>query len=191
MKIKPIGFLKILCVIVFASSSSLFFSELSLADQDRGQIVQNDNISLRCDKIKKTDSYPKDIIDEYFSLPSTAKPPVPSQGNTFIFIYLTITRIENIHLVRTGGRNNKTSLLFDVQSREHKRFAEYIVGVKFKDLKHLTSGYELVEGSEITLIFQVPKKTKPADLRFVYYFKKRWEDPKEQAEILLKMSSNK
>jgi hypothetical protein len=191
MIIKPIGFLKILCIIVVASISLLFFSELSFADKNREQIVQSDNISIRCDKVEKTESYPKDIIEKYFSWPSSAKPPVPSQGNTFIFIYLTITRIENIHLVGTGGRNDKTSLLFDEQGRKHKRTDEFTVGIKYKDNKDITSPYELVEGSKITLVFQASKDTKPTDLKFVYYFKKKWEDPKKQAEILLKMSSNK
>ena len=191
MKIKPIGFLKRLCVIVVALISLLFFSGLSLADKNREQIVESENLSLRCDKVEKTDSYSKDIIEKYFSWPSSTKPPVPSQGNTFIFIYLTITRIDNIHLVGTGSRNDKTSVLFDEQGREHKRSDEFIVGIKYKDNKDITSPYELVEGSEITLVFQAPKNTRPTGLKFVYYFKKKWQDPKKQAEILLKMFSNK
>ena len=188
MGTRPI-FLKICCAIILTSGSSPFFCELLLAEQNEIQIVQDDNVSLRSDRFEKTDVFPKDIVEKHFS--STNRPPTPAQGNTFIFIYSTVTRIENIHLVGIGGRNEKSALLFDVQGREHKRSMAFFVGLQFKDNTDIRSPYELVEGSEITMVFEVPEDTEPSELRFVYYFKKEWEDPKEQAEIPLKMSSYK
>jgi hypothetical protein len=188
MKMKSIVFMKGF-LISFSWISLLLFSGLTFADNKIGQIVESDHVSIRLERIDQSDTYPEDIVEKYFSWPSSAKPPVPSQGNTFIFIYLTITRIENIHLITAGGRDENSSLLFDEQEREHKLNNAFVVGMKFKDNTDFTSPSELLEGSKITLVFQAPKYTKPTGLKIVYDFKEKWEAPTKQSQINLKIPS--
>lgn len=100
------------------------------------------------------------------------KLPTPIEGCNFVCVYLTITRIENVHMVEPIRYGNECSVLLDAESHEYAP-VWFQVPVLLVDPEHFaTSPTEVAESAKGFLVFAVPKHEKPAKLSFVYSFKK-------------------
>lgn len=166
------------CILGEATPSTLTTTPKQIEASD-GQVT------IILDRLERSEVMPPDIVE---MLP-VGYPPrkVPTGGCDVVCIYLTISRIENIHLVQLGYEDEKPVLL-DVQGREYKPVNVLMLGMRFLDPKNVDSPYEFVEGATVSLVFEVPKYKKPAKFSFVYSFKETLEEKsaqRSQIDIIL------
>ena len=131
-------------------------------------------IRIMLDKVERTNVLPPDITETPSQLPAR-QVRTPADGHDYVCVYLTIARIENVHVVGLGHGDEESTLRSD-EGHEYQAALWNVRGVEFLDPQHLTGAYELVEGATVILVFETPKHEKPANLTFVYSFKETREE---------------
>jgi hypothetical protein len=171
MKRKTIAcFLSIVVIALIVTFTGYAENKTTSSTQNIDKLWEDDSIGIVLDTLERTDDYPSELKGpgDRISL--------PKEGHDFVVIYLTITRIEKIHMVSLGGRGQEQSTLYDAKGHSYKLSTWHVKGVKILDPHDITSPKEFIEGAKGYLIFEIPKHEKPAKLTFVYYFKESWED---------------
>jgi len=141
--------------------------------------ASDDSVTIVLDKIERADVMPDDIV-EALSVGRTYQSPAPSAGCDFFCIYLTITRIENIHMIDAFGYGEEETALFNAAPQKYERIAANLKGITFLDPQNLTGSYEIVEGATAFWVFEVPKDEDPLRFEFVYTFKVTIEEETER-----------
>lgn len=140
------------------------------------QIQASDGqVTIVLDKIERTEAMPADIVEEKEVHLPRYKIPTPAEGCDFVCVYLTIARIENVHVVDPLGYEDEGAHLLDAQNHEYSKIISS-VQIIFLDIHDPEGGIEALEGSTGYLVFEVPKHEKPSKLRFVYSFKETLEE---------------
>jgi len=138
------------------------------------------HITVVLNRIESANLLPSDIV-KGFQLTPHDKSPTPTEGDDFVCLYLTVTRIENVHV---DALDCSGDLLND-QGNEYNIVTSGVLN----NLRSVgTDNIELLEGASIFLVFEAPKNERPAQLRFVYSFKETWEDKtakRGQVDIVL------
>ena len=115
------------------------------------------------------------------------------EGCDYIAIHLTIAHIEVAHMgyyfigTPTGLFGNTPtwetnfSKLVDINRYQYEELAYFARDVTFSNLGDLSLSCELIEGTTMILVFELPKSAKPINLSFAYPFSnssswQTWED---------------
>ena len=141
-------------------------------------------VTIILDKVERADVLPPDIVEAL----SAGKSPTPIEGCDFVCVYLTIARIENVHMVNPLGYGDERPALLDAEGHQYKLEDGQVRGIKYLDPHDIRSPCEAVEGATGFLVFEVPKHERPAKLSFVYSFKETWEEEsakRGQIDIIL------
>lgn len=153
------------------------------------QIEASDGrVTIVLDKLERADTMPPDIVEALSSGITPYKAPTPAEGYDFVCIHLTITRIENVHMVNGLGHGDEETVLLDARAHECRRITAQVRGIKFLDPHDIRGPIEVAEGATAFWVFEVPKDEKPSKLKFVYSFKENWEEETEkrgQLDIIL------
>lgn len=137
-------------------------------------------IGITLDKVKRANVLPPDIVEERSSS-SPRKSRTPTEGHDYVCVYLTIARIENVHLVNPVGFGEEKSILLDAESHKYELVDCLVEPVILIDPEHFaTSDFEVEQGATGIIVFEVPKHEKPVELRLVYSFKATWEEKTEK-----------
>jgi hypothetical protein len=171
MKRKTIAcFLSIVVIALIVTFTGYAENKTTSSTQNIDKFWEDDSIGIVLDTLERTDDYTIELkgFGDRISL--------PKEGHDFVVIYLTITRIEKVHMVSLGGRGQEQSTLYDAKGHSYKLSTWHVKGLKILDPHDITSPKEFIEGAKGYLIFEIPKHEKPAKLTFVYYFKESWED---------------
>jgi len=171
MKRKTIAcFLSIVVIALIVTFTGYAENKTTSSTQNIDKLWEDDSIGIVLDTLERTDDYTIELkgFGDRISL--------PKEGHDFVVIYLTITRIEQVHMVSLGGRGQEQSTLYDAKGHSYKLSTWHVKGLNILDLHDITSPKEFIEGAKGYLIFEIPKHEKPAKLTFVYYFKESWED---------------
>ena len=126
-------------------------------------------IEMTLDEVERANVLPLDI-----SPPGNV--PTPAEGHDYVCVYLTIARIENVHVVNPLGHGDQKSTLRDAESHRYEVAFGQVRGIEFLDPHDITGPSEVVEGATGILVFEIPKHQKPANLTFVYSFQETWEE---------------
>ena len=167
-------------------------AEQAPADTEDEEVVTSDveafdsQVTIVLDRLQRADNLPSDITEELDDIPT------PVAGSEFVCIYITIARIENIHMVNPLGYEEEEAVLFDAQGHEYKPKWAKVTGIRLVDPSDFAnSPYEVVEGATGFLVFEVPKDEKLSKLEFVYSFKVTWEKEsakRSQIDLMLRNS---
>lgn len=94
----------------------------------------------------------------------------PKTGYGFVIVYVTIASITDGHL--TIGKSDST--IIDGNGVEYDDVALFWKLVKFQDPTDVNSSYELIEGSQATLIFELPENAIAVKVKLNYLFFSSW-----------------
>lgn len=135
------------------------------------QIQASDGqVTIVLDKIERAEAIPSDIAEELHSIPT------PDTGNDFVCVYITIARIENVHVVNPLGFEDERSILLDPQNNEYEFVSAFVKGISYLDPHDIRGPCEAVEGATGFLVFEVPKHEKPLKISYIYSFKASWQE---------------
>jgi len=148
--------------------------------KEPAEVWKDARIEIRLDKTDRTNTYPSEVKDSH------DKPFAPRQGNDFFVIYAIVSRIKGVHVRHLGARGHEKSALHDESGNSFKQDSWHVQGVSFFG-GSLNGPSEFIEGSKITLIFEVPQDVKPAYLSFVYYYTNDWKEESRKAKIEVKL----
>lgn len=149
--------------------------------------ASDDSVTIILDKIERVGVMPDDII-EALSVGRQYDPPTPAAGCDFFCIYLTITRIDNIHIISVFGYDDEETALFSAATQKYKRIVANLQGVIYHDPHNITSSYEVAEDATAFWVYEVPKDENPLRFEFIYSFKIDIEDETEnrgQIDIII------
>lgn len=149
--------------------------------------VSDDSVTIILDKIVRGGTMPDDII-EALSIGRPYDQPTPAAGCDFFCIYLTITRIDNIHMIDAFGYGDEETALFSAAAQKYKRIAANLQGITFTDPHDITSSYEVAEDATAFWVFEVPKDETPLRFEFIYTYKIDIEEETEnrgQIDIII------
>lgn len=132
-------------------------------------------IGIILDKVERANVLPPDITETPSQLPAR-QVDTPTEGHDYVCVYLTIARIENVHMDGRLGHGNEQPTLRDAEGHRYEVAFWQVSGLEFLDPQHLGASSEVVEGGTVILVFEIPKHEKPANLTFVYSFKETREE---------------
>jgi len=136
-----------------------------------GQIEASDGqVTIILDKVERGDVMPPDIVEVLTGGRPSDKVRPPHAGCDLVCIYLTISRIEGVHMLASLRYGKEVPMLLDAQGGEYEPFISSVQGISW------TAPYEALEGATAFLVFDVPVQEEPSELTFVYSFKETWED---------------
>ena len=115
-------------------------------------------------------------VDIPGDLPEENGLPDAEAGFTYVSIYLTVTKIEGVHLLNIPFYEKEEPYLLDDEGQSYPPKFSKIVGVKFKDLKDLRSDYEIIEGAQLYLVFGIIEGRIPVKLNLLYGYQYTWDD---------------
>jgi uncharacterized repeat protein (TIGR02543 family) len=175
-------------------------SNKSVTAHFRAAFVSDDGlISVVLDKLERADFFPSNFQDTSFltaqhvpidetlnSIQWSARPRSPKAGYDYVIIHLTLASVKVRHMgyLFVGQGDDweaNYSQVIDSEGDEHQEIGYRASGVRFGNTSHLTESYEFIEGTTVVLVFEVPKRTTPITLEFVYPFCESefwegWED---------------
>jgi len=140
-------------------------------------------IGIILDEVQRLDAMPPEFGDSPFPIASydpsdenrcfveLGGGPPPREGYDYVALYLTVAQIKVEYTGYFLGAN--PSILIDAEGEEYQEKAFRLRGVNFRDLTHLTRSYELIEGTTMVLIFELPEQAKPKTLSFIYPFEEK------------------
>jgi hypothetical protein len=140
--------------------------------------ASDDSVTIILENIVRADVIPDDIV-EALSVGQPYNPPAPAAGCDFFCIYLTIPRIDDIHMIDAFGYGDEETSLFGVAAQKYERITANIKGITFTDPHDITSSYEIAEGATAFWVFEVPKDENPSRFELIYTYK---IDIKEETE---------
>lgn len=128
-------------------------------------------VTVKVNKLERSHRIPADVANELDNVPTL------EENNDFILAYITITRIEGVHMVDPLGFENKEPILVDSRNNEYELVAASIKGIELVDPQDFeNSPYEVVEGATGFLIFKIPKVEEASKINYIYSFKVTWEE---------------
>ena len=151
-----------------------FIFRKKLASLEQQKSWKDERIKFTLNKMEIADDYPADIRKTFGP---SKKLPKPKSGHRYAFFLITMTDINNVHVVGLGSRKQKTCILRDTAGKRYKTYMWTAKGINFPN--GFTGPGELVEGAKILLIFETPNHVKPDRLTFIYYYK---HNLKEQSQ---------
>jgi len=117
-----------------------------------------------------------DAIEETRTLPAEYEAADAREGHTYLSIYLSVTRVEGVHLVDAMGYEREKSVVYDANGQSYETAFFHFKGIKFADLTDLLGSAEYVVGAEGILAFEIPEGTEITELVFVYSYKESLGD---------------
>jgi hypothetical protein len=143
-----------------------------------GDKVEDNSISIVLNKIERMDVLSPDKVAELNIKPSKTE-------HDYIVIHLTISRVNNNHVVDCGGYKKERSTLIDSEGHTYEYLAGRFNGVELKDPNSFaTTDFEFKAGASGFLIFEVPKKFKPVNLNFIYTYVESFEKKSQMKKRL-------
>ncbi len=143
----------------------------------RSMEASDGQVTIIINRLERSDTIPADVAEELDDIPA------PESGNDFILAYITIARIESVHVVDPLGFENREPVLFDSKNHEYEPLTGSIKGVRFTDPQDITSPYEVVEGATGFLMFEIPKAEKPSKINYIYSFKLSWQESAKMGQM--------
>ena len=164
-------------------------SPVSDPESDSDQIEASDtNVTIVIDEIERASVMPADIVED-LSTTTRYQPPVLATGCDFLCIYLTVTCIENIHMIDAFGYGDEETALFNAAAQKYERITASLTGMTFVDPQDITSPFEITEGATAFWVFEVPEDEDPARFELIYTYKTDIEEETEnrgEIDIILK-----
>ncbi|MGB2895046.1 MAG: hypothetical protein WBB65_02635 [Anaerolineales bacterium] len=117
-----------------------------------------------------------DAIEETRTLPAEYEIADASEGHAYFAIYLSVTRVEGVHLVNAMGYEREGSVVHGADGQSYESAFRHFKGVKFADLTNLLGSAEFVPGAEGILAFEIPEGTEITELVFLYSYKESLDD---------------
>ncbi|MCJ7568552.1 MAG: hypothetical protein MUO58_13525 [Anaerolineales bacterium] len=117
-----------------------------------------------------------DAIEETRTLPAEYEIADASEGHTYLSIYLSVTRVEGVHLVYALGYEREKSVIHGANGQTYESAFGHFKGVKFADLTNLLGSAEFVPGAEGIFAFEIPEGTEITELVFIYSYKESLDD---------------
>lgn len=146
------------------------------------------DVTIVIDKIERASVMPADIVED-LSTTTHYQPPAPATGHDFFCIYLTVTRIENVHMIDAFGYGEEETALLSTTGQTYKSIAANLKGITFTDPHDITSPSEITEGATAFWVFEVPEDEDPARFELIYTYKTDIEEETEnrgEISIVLK-----
>jgi len=118
-------------------------------------------IEFALDSVERTKVWPAELQDGG----------TPKQGYDFVIVDVTIVRITDGHIDMRKGYTiiDNNGVEYDASSWSWEK-------VKFYDPTDIDSETELLEGSKVKLIFEIPENVKAVRLKLAYVFFKSWSE---------------
>ena len=117
-----------------------------------------------------------DAVEETRTLPAEYEIADASEGHTYLSIYVSVTRVEGVHLVNAMGYEREGPIVHGADGQSYEIAFIQFKGIKFADLTNLTGSAEFVPGAEGILAFEIPEGTEITELVFVYAYKESLGD---------------
>ena len=117
-----------------------------------------------------------DAVEETRTLPAEYEIADASEGHAYFVIYLSVTRVEGVHLVDAMGYERERPVVHGADGQSYEIAFIQFKGIKFADLTNLTGSAEFVPGAEGILAFEIPEGTEITELVFVYAYKESLGD---------------
>jgi hypothetical protein len=136
------------------------------------------NVTIVIDKIERASVMPADIVED-LSTTTHYQPPAPAAGHDFFCVYLTVTRIENVHMIDAFGYGEEETALLSAAGQAYKSIATNLKGIAFTDPHDITSPSEITEGATAFWVFEVPENEDPARFELIYTYKTDIEEETE------------
>jgi hypothetical protein len=146
------------------------------------------DVTIVIDKIERASVMPADIVED-LSTTTPYQPPAPAAGHDFFCIYLTVTRIENVHMIDAFGYGGEETALLSTAGQTYKSITADLKGIAFTDPHDITSPSEITEGATAFWVFEVPEDEDPARFELIYTYKTDIEEETEnrgEISIVLK-----
>jgi hypothetical protein len=156
-----------------------------------GKVFSDGRLGITLDRVEGHATFPpafdKAVKESYSTLSATRSTNDPGSnhvqggpngpgskpGFKFVYIHLGISYVEDAHAgyLMMGGskdRERRLSKLIDSNGAEYTEWSFQAYGVTFKNETHLTDSYELVQGTSMVIVFQMPDSSVPDRLQFNY-----------------------
>jgi tetratricopeptide (TPR) repeat protein len=139
--------------------------------------ASDNRVTIVLDKLYRADTIPPDIVQALSTSQRPYEAPTQAEECDYVFIHVTITRIENVHMIDGLGHEGEETALLSARAHEYPLIAGQLQGMRLVDPDDFaTSPVEVTEGATAFWVFEVPKDEKPSKLEFVYSFQKDWEE---------------
>jgi hypothetical protein len=154
-----------------------------------GNVFSDGILGIALDRVERHATFPsefdKAVKESYSTLSATRATGSGSSsllggpnealkpGLEFVYVYLDISYIREAHAgyLMIGGSKDRErilSKLIDSNGGEYKEWSFQAYDVTFADKTSFTDSYELVQGTSMVLVFQIPGSSEPAKLQFKY-----------------------
>ena len=154
-------------------------SPVSDPESDSDQIEASDaNVTIVIDEIERAGVMPADIVED-LSTTTRYQPPAPAADCDFFCIYLTVTRIENVHMIDAFGYGGEETALLNAAAQKYERITASLTGMTFVDPQDITSPCEIIEGAIAFWVFEVPEDEDPTRFELIYTYKTDIEEETE------------
>jgi len=117
-----------------------------------------------------------DAIEETRALPAEYEIADAREGYTYLSIYLSVTRVEGVHVVNAMGHERERPVVHGANGQSYKAAFARFTGMRVADLTNLVGSAEYVEGAEGILGFEIPQGTEITELVFLYSYKFSLDD---------------
>jgi len=154
-------------------------SQVSDSTLGSEEIEASDNsVTIVIDKIERASVMPADIVED-LSTTTPYQTPALATGCDFFCIYLTITRIEDIHMIDAFGYGEGETALINAAAQKYELIIANLTGIVFTDPHDITSPCEMAEDATAFWVFEVPEDEDPARFEFIYTYKTEIEEETE------------
>lgn len=99
----------------------------------------------------------------------------PSTGNDFLVLNFTITEIACGYVFPSRNMTTNT-YVFDSESNSYSAKNMVAKGIQFEDSSSLASTTAFVEGSIVTMAFELPIEAIASSISLAYYYGSSWDD---------------
>ena len=179
MKFRDFIFKLAICFLTVAATLAMDTTR-DVVNAQIGNIEAEDNcMKIAVDSIQKVDRLP----DAFNSSVS------PEAGHVFLVAELNIKEIKCGYVFIKMMMDNIIS--YDNYSKIYPLFALRIPKIQFEDPNDLTSNKALVEGSILTLVFEIPLQSNLAAIEYTYDYGSSWADydSSSRATIIINFSN--
>lgn len=166
-----------LFVIVFLCFTSVVTHASKEASRKSAEnrMWKDGKIVLTIDKIMRSDAFPPEVLKKL----SGTKPFLPKKRHKFLFIYLTIHKIEGIIM----GLPTKKCIIIDDANKEYKPGYFYFP-IRLKNPKDLTSGGHISSGTSGIIWFNIGENSNPTKFHFSYNYWNSIDDKKKKVSAI-------
>jgi len=155
---------------------ALVLGAVSCGGGEKDVVWSDGQVSIIVDKVEKTNTRPPQIEEAFSS--STVKLPKLADGHKYVSVYVTISRIENVHILDAlflPLLTEKRSTLQDTEGDTYTMQVGQVSPFESSDPGSSDSQREVTEGATCIIVFEIPQNREPASLTLLYSFKETWE----------------